>query len=924
MKKVLLFFLLVLFAYNFASAQKKSKQPLTLEQVKTDFIWKMRKELYSNETIRRRLNKHPKRFQYPALERFALVHKKETIYDFLKWYNMMKPRLYPSGEFKTAIQAKKLLTYNDTPALKMLNDCDISVSWENIGPFFKQSGADTNTDASNVDYHTTPYPGIGRVKILKKHPSNNTLYLGASGGGLWKSTDNGVTWAELNSGLSILGISDIAFSNDATKMYLATGDASRGAGNIIGTSVYSEGVLVSEDDGNTWQRLATNVTWEIPGGTDEELIQAALLKINRLIVASNGDLLIGTSENFLTDEVDSGIWKYNTTNNRWEIKQITADAQAIVDMEVLNDGTILAAAENGKIYRSTNNGDSFSLVSSSNLPNTSADSNGLFPISRVGIETQENITYLVFIQQSGEFRRLVKSVDSGSSFEIVTIPNDNFTDTGLGRADIRLGFTINPNNSEELYISGSEAIWKITVSGSTGDAISLTNLNSWEANYVHPDVHHFEWIGTSLFVGHDGGVSRTDDYGANWTKWYELTTDLCISEFYSAASLPSDPNILYGGTHDCGVFKYDFDAVQLDSDLDAPPQWTNIKEGDMTSVIPVSRHEAFALYFPDGQVFRLSQTADWNWSDLSTIASSIEETSEDGIKFTLVRNYTDNALFIGHENLFKSTDQGASWVNKTMTIPAINDNNNPITAIELCANAPQNMYFAKQGHSNFTVSEPFIFKSTNGGDVSTTVYNPSINTGLPNLYLNRLAIHPNNPNKLWAVFSGYEDGKKVYQSEDGGTTWRNISANLPNLPINAIAVFLTDVDATAHLVIGSDLGVYYTNETYHKTGCNEPNKWVSISDGFPNAIVQDLEVVAVGTERKLRAATFGRGIWETTLTMPEEGCTCYVAIDDCLAIEETFYQTNNCIEDPSNDNCVGAYYNILVDPLNVDLTFSYG
>jgi hypothetical protein len=116
-----------------------------------------------------------------------------------------------------------------------------------------------------------------------------------------------------------------------------------------------------------------------------------------------------------------------------------------------------------------------------------------------------------------------------------------------------------------------------------------------------------------------------------------------------------------------------------------------------------------------------------------------------------------------------------------------------------------------------------------------------------------LEVDNNFPDRVWATLSNFEEGKKVYYSSNGGKNWENISFNLPNLPANCI-VYQSD-QQTDILYVAMDIGVYYLVE-----GTKE---WKPLMSNLPNVIVHELEINQ--STKKLYAATFGRGIWETDL-----------------------------------------------------------
>jgi len=162
----------------------------------------------------------------------------------------------------------------------------------------------------------------------------------------------------------------------------------------------------------------------------------------------------------------------------------------------------------------------------------------------------------------------------------------------------------------------------------------------------------------------------------------------------------------------------------------------------------------------------------------------------------------------------------------------------------------------------------YIYAARPGGIYAT--YNggqdwQSISAGLPNNMITYIAIHDRDPETIWITMSGYDETKKVYKSTDAGQTWRNISGNLPNVSVNCIVY----QDSTANLpvsgvYVGTDIGVYYSNDYLDR---DSVIYWVSHSNGLPNVIVNELEIHH-GAE-KLRAATYGRGFWETDLLVPD-------------------------------------------------------
>ncbi|HWY98802.1 MAG TPA: T9SS type A sorting domain-containing protein, partial [Bacteroidia bacterium] len=118
------------------------------------------------------------------------------------------------------------------------------------------------------------------------------------------------------------------------------------------------------------------------------------------------------------------------------------------------------------------------------------------------------------------------------------------------------------------------------------------------------------------------------------------------------------------------------------------------------------------------------------------------------------------------------------------------------------------------------------------------------------VYISGIAVDPNNPQRLWVTFSGWNKIYKVFKSTNGGATWTNISGGLPNLPVNCITYQPGSPDG---IYLGTDKGVYYMDNT--------TSGWIPFNAGLPNVEVFDLKIYSPGN--LLLAATFGRGTWET-------------------------------------------------------------
>ncbi|MBL4593366.1 MAG: T9SS type A sorting domain-containing protein, partial [Flavobacteriales bacterium] len=156
-------------------------------------------------------------------------------------------------------------------------------------------------------------------------------------------------------------------------------------------------------------------------------------------------------------------------------------------------------------------------------------------------------------------------------------------------------------------------------------------------------------------------------------------------------------------------------------------------------------------------------------------------------------------------------------------------------------------------HSYNQPSELWV--TTNGGANWT-----NRTSGLPDsLYFTYIDVDDDDHMNAWVTVAGYEAGQHVYHTTDGGVNWNNITYNLPNLPTNCIVH--EDNSLYNSLYIGTDIGVYYSNDTM--------TTWEPYYVNMPNVIVSDLNINY--TDSVIYAATFGRGIWKTELVPDTSG-----------------------------------------------------
>jgi hypothetical protein len=209
-------------------------------------------------------------------------------------------------------------------------------------------------------------------------------------------------------------------------------------------------------------------------------------------------------------------------------------------------------------------------------------------------------------------------------------------------------------------------------------------------------------------------------------------------------------------------------------------------------------------------------------------------TGEEGAWVTPIEIDPNNSqiLYTGFKNIWKSTNRGLNWTrasnftqNQNISAISIAPSNSNV----IYASAQNRLYVTYDGCANWELA------------------------GSTNSAITSIVVDPNNAFRAFITVSGYMAGQKVYIFNNySSPKLSNISGTLPNIPVNCIIYQKNSPD---RLYIGTDVGTFYRDNT---TG-----DWLPFNDGLPNVVVSDLNIhYASG---KLRAATFGRGIWETKI-----------------------------------------------------------
>lgn len=697
---------------------------------------------------------------------------------------------------------------------------------------------------------TVEGPGnIGaRINIVAIHPTDeNIIYAGFAGGGVFKTTDGGQNWIPIFDEQNYLSIGEITIDPaNPNTIYVGTGDP-----NISGFPFIGDGIYRSTDAGATWTHL---------GLTDTRIISKIVVNGNNLLVATMGLPFERT--------IDRGIYRSTDGGLTWNKTLYINDSTGVIDMiaHPTNPNIVFASAwtrlrnsyispltsQDAKIYKSTDAGQTWNVVGGG-LPDSI--------LCRIGIDickSQPNIMYASYVYQDagGEYNlyNIYKSTDGGTTWNVFPTLINDLDPSALGGFGWYFpGVKVAPNNPDQLYLPGVD-LWG--TEPTTGKWVQVGP--PWWTYDVHADKHTLKFTDAgNIYLGTDGGLYKSSDNGINWVD----IENIPATQFYHTEYNPHQPTMYYGGAQDNGTSGGNAATIT---------QWERIYGGDgFTCLFHPSNANTMFASTQNGNIQRSDDAGQSFYSITSGIDNS--ETMPWDMIYT-ISHINPDVMYTGAQRVYKTNDGGISgWyqisgilpdtfgvLSKTRTVTSIdesyfnagelfvgygsgkvfrklagsniwdsiNQNGLPrkyITSVRTSPNINQSVYATVSGYryNDFT---PHIYKSTNNGNVWT-----SIAGNLPNFAINDLYILEGYGDSL--IFIATDGG--IYGTVDGGLKWERVGTNMPICPVYDIAYnsSLRNIIAGTH---ARSIMSYNIDDILHTVGTEKPISIVKNLDIFPN------------------------------------------------------------------------------------------
>ncbi|MEK9137393.1 MAG: T9SS type A sorting domain-containing protein, partial [Bacteroidota bacterium] len=659
-----------------------------------------------------------------------------------------------------------------------------------------------------------PYNIGGRITTMAiSQQTPSILYIGAADGGVFKTTNAGVSWQPLFDNQRSLSMGAIAVdpTNDNI-VYAGTGEA-----NSSGDSYDGFGVVKSSDGGATWAYVGLEETRHIGK------IVIDPTNTQTIYVAGLGTLFTGN--------LGRGLYKSTNSGATWAKVLFVNDTTGVVDVTInpLNPNILMAAAWQRRrgpqgrlfvggvgtgIYRSSDAGASwFSL--SNGLPAPAAN------VGRPGIAiapSNPSIAYAWFADDPGNLLGIFKTTDRGDSWFAVTSGGS----TG-GFGWYFGNVWVHPTNENIVFTSG------VPLARSTNGGTSWATNNT-----THVDIHGLAFHPTNpniIYVGNDGGFGTSTNGGTSWTRY--TNQDLAISQFYAGTIDYLNPNSSIGGTQDNGTIRTVAGGLT---------DWTMVNGGD--GFYAVVDYTNSNYQYAESQYGAIVRTSN-NWGSVQSGSSGFTGRKNWSTPIVIDPN-NPQVLYTGSERLHRTVNRAASWVAISPDLT-----NGPVPGFSAYATITT-IDVSKTDSNTIIVGtdDANVWVTTNLGSTWTNV-----KAGLPNRWVTRVRFDPTDRNIAYVTMTGYRVDSylpHIFRTTNLGASWQNISNNLPEAPINVVVV---DPQYPNRLYIGTDVGAFYTK--------NSGQEWSVMGAGLPNVVIDDLALHQ--PTRIVRAFTHGRSVWQISI-----------------------------------------------------------
>ena len=644
----------------------------------------------------------------------------------------------------------------------------------------------------------------GRTTSVIAHPANaDNVIVGAAGGGVWTSIDGGKSWVSRWHKQPSLNIGSLALAPlNPDTVFCGTGEA-----NLSTDSHPGVGIFRSLDFGLTWQMLAAADANGLPR------------RIGAIAVDPNDSsrILIGGVNH--VDGTPTGMFASVDSGVSWARVPIIGSPYRChgISFHPARVGWVFATIDNAGaqsgIWRSKNHGSTWTRLSNG-LPAGPSFSRASLAIAPFAPDT----IYSLISARNSSVLGVFKSTDAGDSW--TNVAGTHFR--GERQMSYNNTIAVHPTNPDHVVCGGVD-IHRTTDGGTTWKAVTDWRADRGAGNYAHADQHCMIMPASRaglIYAVNDGGLDVSSNGGQIWEN---RSAGLATNMFYDLEVARSEPKFYGGGAQDNGTV-VTFDAT--------PGGFEEIMGGDGGWLV-IDPVNPFQHLYTNVQFMRLFRFRNQRWDQVSPPE---DDANKPWMAFTVMDPVNSNTVYAGSNAVWKTTNDGGNWQRVSPRFDG-----SPITALEVCHADSKRIYVGTENGN--------IFKSVDAG--ANWSQNLS-NTTIPGFTITRIKASPDDADRVFVTVANF-GATHVFRSDDAGVNWTDVdNGALPDVPHHAIAISESQPDT---LFVANDVGVFVS--------ANAGSAWRNLTGNLPNVPVIDL--VHHDATNTLLAATYGRSIWKIEL-----------------------------------------------------------
>ncbi|MDH3732571.1 MAG: sialidase [Gemmatimonadota bacterium] len=717
------------------------------------------------------------------------------------------------------------------------------------------TGAQVRTPAADL-FESLEYRHIGpqgnRVISVIGEPGNpNVYYAGAASGGVWRSTDGGHRWEPVFDDQDVSSIGSLALApSDPNVLWAGTGETFIRANISLGNGIYR-----STDRGDTWEHRGLDATGRIGRvivhPTDPDIVYACALG------------------HTYGPQPERGVYRTRDGGETWDlvlfVDENTGCADVVMDpsnprilfagmwqIEVKTWGRTSGGPGSG-LWTSRDAGDTWERLEGNGLPTP--------PLGKIGLgispDDPDRVYALIETSTNRDFApsdpyqgTLWRSDDGGRAWEMVNASNDL-----SARWLYYTRLAVSPADADEVYFNAPGHF-------TSHDGGRTHQRTSPSPGYDHHDM----WIDPAdpdrMIVGHDGGVSISTNHGRSWHQ-----PQLPIAQMYHAhvddripynvygnrqdgPSVRAPSNTLSGGSIPIGEWRSVGGCevgFAVPDTVDNRTVWTGCYDGTMSIHDLETGLSRSISVWPLGIEIWPAEDQEFRWQWTVPIEMSPHD---------------HNTVYVGSQYVHRTTNRGQSWdvISPDLTTddPELQrpsggltfDDTGPVIAPTVFAISESAL---EPGVIWTGSNDGLVHVTRDGGDTWTNVTadipDHPVRMTVSNVQPSRHAA-----GKAYLAIDGHQVGEfdpYLYVTADYGESWRRIDADIPRSVLSFTHVIREDPVTPGLLYAGTGNGIYVS--------LDDGESWTSLQLNLPPAPVHWITVQERFND--LVIATYGRGFW---------------------------------------------------------------